>query len=492
MASYHLSVKSISRSQGRSAVAAAAYRSGERLTDRRQGMEHDYTRKGGVEHTELVVPEGAPEWAHSRNLIWNAAEAAENRKNSVVAREWELALPAELDEAGRRELALDFAQTLVERYRVAADVCIHAPHREGDQRNHHAHVMTTTREIGSEGFGAKTRILDVKQTASVEVSAMRELWAERQNAALERAGEAERVDHRTLEAQRETAEAERDRLEEDLAARREVEARAERLNLPTDWVVDGRQSHEAIVADLGEAVDDRESDPDAWERVRDWQEIETELTRKTLEAAALDRPPEVKLGPRASAMERRAARAAESQGRVYEPVTDAGAQVHALREERSLFDAAIEGLEQARADLVRHVREAVSWVRDTVLGKDQERGPEPPSEAQGREAGRGSTVEDAATDASGRRQALLDRLKNIGRSDTGRDNPLDRDGGSEERDAPDRGASPEPLASAEEVQKHMRQIEDRNRAEAQDRMHRETRDRDSRSPERDRGRGMDR
>ena len=174
MASYHLSVKSISRSSGRSAVAAAAYRSGERLFDARYGVEHDYTRKGGVEHTELVAPDDAPEWAHSRNRLWNEAEANENRKNSVVAREWEVALPSELGGAARRALAVEFARTLVDRYGVVADVAIHEPHREGDDRNHHAHILTTTREIGSEGFGAKTRILDVKQTASVEVSAMRE------------------------------------------------------------------------------------------------------------------------------------------------------------------------------------------------------------------------------------------------------------------------------------------------------------------------------
>ena len=89
MASYHLSVKSISRSSGRSAVAAAAYRSGERLFDARQGMEHDYTRKGGVEHTELVAPDDAPDWVQNRDRLWNEVEANENRKNSVVAREWE-------------------------------------------------------------------------------------------------------------------------------------------------------------------------------------------------------------------------------------------------------------------------------------------------------------------------------------------------------------------------------------------------------------------
>ena len=155
MASYHLSVKTVRRSQGRSATAAAAYRAAERIVCEREGRVHDYGRKGGVEATILVLPEHALEWAQDRERLWNAAEAAERRKDSVVAREWELALPAELTPEGRLELAQAFASALVERYGVAADVAIHAPHREGDQRNHHAHVLTTTRGAGAGGSGGQ-------------------------------------------------------------------------------------------------------------------------------------------------------------------------------------------------------------------------------------------------------------------------------------------------------------------------------------------------
>ncbi len=164
MASYHLSVKSVSRGQGRSAVAAAAYRSASRLACEREGRVHDYGRKRGVEAAFVVAPEDAPAWAADRERLWNAAEAAETRKNSVVAREWELALPCELDGEQRRAVVIDFAQALVARYGVAADVAIHAPHREGDQRNHHAHVLATTRSLGAEGLGAKTRVLDAQAT----------------------------------------------------------------------------------------------------------------------------------------------------------------------------------------------------------------------------------------------------------------------------------------------------------------------------------------
>ena len=112
MAIYHLSVKTISRSAGRSATAAAAYRAGVEIADERTGEVHDYRRKGGVDSAELVLPVGAPEWAVDRAALWNAAEQAEKRKNSTVAREFEIALPAELSPDERQRLALDFAREL--------------------------------------------------------------------------------------------------------------------------------------------------------------------------------------------------------------------------------------------------------------------------------------------------------------------------------------------------------------------------------------------
>lgn len=198
MASYHLAVKAISRAVGRSATAAAAYRAGVAITDERTGLVHDYTRKAGVEHRELVAPDAAPAWASDRSALWNAAEKAERRKDAKVAREYEIALPAELSADERRELAVGFARHISERYGVAVDVAIHAPGREGDQRNHHAHLLTTTRRVGPEGLGDKTRELDVKATASTEVEHLRETWSGMQNRALERAKVAERVDHRSF------------------------------------------------------------------------------------------------------------------------------------------------------------------------------------------------------------------------------------------------------------------------------------------------------
>nr|MBU2813006.1 MobA/MobL family protein [Acidithiobacillus ferruginosus] len=211
MAIYHASTKPIARSAGRSAVAAAAYRAGVELVDARTGLVHDYTRKGGVELTEILTPDGL---GVERNALWNAAELAEKRKDARTAREWIVALPAELDAGQRTELAHDFAQALVERYGVAADLAIHAPDREGDNRNHHAHLLTTTRQVsrapdGGLVLGAKAHIeLSDKArrerglgAAADEVKAVRELWEHTANAALERAGVDARIDARSLQAQ---------------------------------------------------------------------------------------------------------------------------------------------------------------------------------------------------------------------------------------------------------------------------------------------------
>ncbi len=199
MAIYHLSVKTISRSSGRSATAAAAYRAGCKITDERTGEIHDYTHKGGVVSAELHLPENAPAWASDRAALWNAAEVAETRKNSTVAREFEIALPAELTQEQRRELANELAREIVKKHGCGVDVCIHEPNKKGDQQNHHAHILLTTRRLSLDGFGEKTRELDERTSGAVDH--WRDRFAQLQNAALERAGHNARVDHRSLENQ---------------------------------------------------------------------------------------------------------------------------------------------------------------------------------------------------------------------------------------------------------------------------------------------------
>ncbi|MFP3891194.1 MAG: MobQ family relaxase [Ralstonia sp.] len=188
MASYHFTVKTVSRSAGRSATAAAAYRAGVEIADARTGEIHDYRRKAGVESAELVLPADAPEWAAARSALWNAVEQAETRKNSTVAREFEIALPHELTPEVRKRLAADFAGELVQRHGFAVDVAIHAPGKKGDIRNHHAHVLCSTRRLTPEGIGEKTRELDDMKIGPQEVERWRERWAEMGGDALERAG----------------------------------------------------------------------------------------------------------------------------------------------------------------------------------------------------------------------------------------------------------------------------------------------------------------
>ena len=201
MAIYHLRASMISRSAGRSATGAAAYRAGELIHDARTGLDFDYRARSGVTHVEILAPAHAPDWVHDRSELWNRVEAAETRKNSQLAREIRVALPAELSHAQRVALVRDFCQRSFVDRGMVADIALHAPGLTGDERNHHTHILLTTREIDAEGFTAKNR--DWNAVAVLED--WREAWAQDANAALERAGHALRIDHRTLEAQREEA-----------------------------------------------------------------------------------------------------------------------------------------------------------------------------------------------------------------------------------------------------------------------------------------------
>lgn len=166
-----------------------------------------------MEHSEIVLPLDAVRcdinWARDRQGLWNEAEIAERRSNSRVAPEGEIALPHELTCEQRTRLVRAFSQALADRYRCAVDFSIHAPHREGDERNHHAHLHATTRTIGLGGLGAKTTMewSDTNRQraglrpARQEVTAVRALWAELTNEKLREQALEIRVDHRSLEAQ---------------------------------------------------------------------------------------------------------------------------------------------------------------------------------------------------------------------------------------------------------------------------------------------------
>ena len=172
------SLQTISRSAGRSAVAAAAYRACVKLVDQTTGLIHDYTRKGGHVETILIGADDISE-------LWNKAEAAENRKNSTVARELMLPLPDQWTDNERRECVRDIAQHLRDTYGVAVSGSIHAPNKH--HRNNHVHMMFTTRTVDELGqFGKKTRILDDMKTG--EVKNLREAICKIVNAHAEKLG----------------------------------------------------------------------------------------------------------------------------------------------------------------------------------------------------------------------------------------------------------------------------------------------------------------
>jgi len=215
MAIYYLSLKNFSRSDGSNAPSSAAYRAGERIRDERSGRIYDHSARRDVLHKEIIVParfaDTPLEWARDRSSLWNAAEAAEKRRNSRVAREYTVALPAELNSEQRLVLARGFAQELSDRYRFAVDLAVHAPRDfpGSDPRNFHAHLLATTREVTADGLGAKTslelsdaarRQLGLAPTV-YELVHVRERWAAVTNQALQEAALAARIDHRTLREQ---------------------------------------------------------------------------------------------------------------------------------------------------------------------------------------------------------------------------------------------------------------------------------------------------
>lgn len=206
MAIYHCSMKPVSRGGGRSAVAAIAYRTASRIMNEREGLVHDFTRKTGVVHCEIVLPEGSDaKWALDRSVLWNAVEFAEKRKDARLAREFEIALPHELNADQRLALVRAFARDLADRHGAAVDFAIHAPGGESDIRNIHAHVMMTTRTVGPNGLGEKTLIERENKwllnhdlpTSQMQLREIRQAWETHANRALMQAGHEIRIDHRS-------------------------------------------------------------------------------------------------------------------------------------------------------------------------------------------------------------------------------------------------------------------------------------------------------
>ena len=222
MAIYHMSVKIISRSSGRTSVGAAAYRSGEKITNERDGLTHDYTRKTGIVHSEVVLCKNAPNEWQDRGKLWNAVEQVEKSSKAQVSREIEIALPKELSREEQIKLTHDYVKNNFVNKGMCADVNIH----DKNDGNPHAHIMLTMRSVNQNGeWEAKqkkiyeldregNKIYDSKKKTykcttqktndwdnQENVEAWRQEWAKECNEVLERNRIGECVDHRSYERQ---------------------------------------------------------------------------------------------------------------------------------------------------------------------------------------------------------------------------------------------------------------------------------------------------
>ena len=241
MAIYHFSAKMIGRGAGRSAVAAAAYRAAERLHDERLGRAHDFTNKAGVVHSEVMLPQGAPEHLCDRETLWNGVEAAEKRKDAQLAREVEFAIPREMSQEQGIALAREFVEREFVSRGMVADLNVHWDIGADGAAKPHAHVMLTTREVGPDGFGAKVR----EWNATALLQQWRENWAHHVNERCKSFGIEARIDHRSyadqgiaLEPQNKIGAA---------AARRE--AKGEEAERADDHRAIARANGVAIIAD---------------------------------------------------------------------------------------------------------------------------------------------------------------------------------------------------------------------------------------------------
>ncbi|PVE49877.1 hypothetical protein DC415_23910 [Agrobacterium tumefaciens] len=194
----------VKRSAGQSSVAAAAYRSGQRLDDIRSGVAHDYSRRRGIAHAEIMLPEGAAPWMADRQLLWNHVESVEARKDAQLSREINMALPAEITAQDRLELVRLFVREQFVSRGMVADFALHdpVPEKGDDPRNFHAHIMLTLRQAGPHGL---RRVKTREWNSDEMLKEWRLAWADYQNRALERAGRRERVDARSLNEQRQDA-----------------------------------------------------------------------------------------------------------------------------------------------------------------------------------------------------------------------------------------------------------------------------------------------
>ncbi len=267
MAIFHFSAQMISRGAGRSAVAAAAYRAGDRLHDAHTGLDHDYTRRSDVREAVIITPDEAPAWAQERQSLWDAVNAAEKRGDAQTAREIEVSLPRELTPDQQLALVVGYVQRTFAAQGMVADIGLHEGHNP-KVPNPHAHILLTTRPLTPEGFGPKERRWNRKD----QLVTWRQEWAAAVNQALDKAGHLERIDARSFQDQ--------GIVDREPTIHEGVAARAmERRGIQTERVQHNRtiQEYNAIVIDLAAVRAERDAlaaEDEARERVPAWEDIQ--------------------------------------------------------------------------------------------------------------------------------------------------------------------------------------------------------------------------
>ena len=342
-------LKKINRLQGRTATAAAAYRACALIECEREGRVHDYRRKSGMEAAEIILPGNAPAWASSRSGLWNAAEMRERngkrgpnagafKIDAVTAREIMFGFPAGLSEAGRLDVARAIARHLVDRHGVAADFAIHAPGKAGDQRNHHCHLMFSTRRMTADGFTRKTREWDDVFTGSRTLAETRAFIAGAMNTALGREGLSESVfvEHRSFAERgigttptrhqgpgKTNAVRKRKSRDRTMWERTERERQKERHGLEVAAL---RKQHEATLTAKQTDIDRRERQ--TVERVRSQMEAQRSVAEP---ARGIGRLVEIVTGQAAKNDAERQNRAADRQQEMERRITGLRAEFHAER-----------------------------------------------------------------------------------------------------------------------------------------------------------------
>jgi len=351
VAIYHLSAKVISRADGRSAVAAAAYRAASELQDERLGRAHDFINKAGVIHSEIMLPDGAPARLADRAILWNEVEATEKRKDAQLAREIEIALPRELTQAQAIGLAQDFVREQFVARGMVADLNVHWGRMASGEDQPHAHIMLTMREVGPDGFGKKVRNWNRTEL----LVGWRARWAELANERLAELGHDIRVDHRSHAAQ--GIELEPQNKIGPAGMRRE--ARGEDAERAAEHEAVARRNGERIIADpsvllaaltrqqstftrrdLARFVDRHTADPEQFATAMAHAEASPDLVRLGTDGRGQERFTTREMLATEQRMERAAAALAER-------------QAHRVNLRRRLQESTTLGREQAQA--FRHV-----------------------------------------------------------------------------------------------------------------------------------------